>query len=416
MCPARKWFLIAVAVGAVMAVGCGSTRKAGGAGDPGGRYAFWPVAPDEPRIQFVRSFRTSQDVTERQSGALDRMVFGKEDEQLTGIQKPYGVAMRRGCIYVCDIRARNLTVLDLAKRQVRLVGATGLHPLAHPVDVAIADDGEIYVADNERDAVMVFDSQERYNRVMGRKGMEPISLAVHGERLYICDKLGQRIEILNRRTGQTVGTIGTVGDGDGQFRLPLGVETDARGNVYVMDMMRCRVQKFDAAGNFVSGTGEMGDYAGSFARPKHLAVDADGIVYIVDSSFQNVQMFNDQWQLLMHFGASGAFPGAMDLPVGICVAEADEDLFGGWFHPGFKPKRLIVVTNQFGPAPVSVYALGDRREGYTVADLNASAVRVDLGVGVNPGMAEIQDAGGAAPEEPAPPPPSGQGPPPPGRP
>lgn len=377
-----------------LVAGCTSSPRARDASsDSGKRFAFWPVAPDEPRIQFVRSFRTSKDVTERESGALAKVVFGKEDESLTAIQKPYGVAMRNGRIYVCDIRGRNLTVLDLTQRQVRLVGVTGLHPLAHPVDVALADDGEIYVADNERDAIMVYDAQERFSRIMGRKGMEPISVAVHADRLYVCDKLGQRIEILDRRSGATIGTFGTVGDEDGQFRLPLGVETDRAGNVYVVDMMRCRVQKFDRDGKFLSGIGEMGDYAGSFARPKHVAVDQDGIVYVVDSAFQNVQMFNDQWQLLMHFGAIGDFPGAMNLPVGICVAEGDSAVFDSYFHAGFKPRRLIVVTNQFGPAPIAVYALGDRRDGYTVADLAASAVQLDLGVGLNPGMADLQDVG-----------------------
>ena len=38
---------------------------------------------------------------------------------------------------------------------------------------------------------------------------------------------------------------GSVGDEDGQFRVPLCVETDRDGNVFVSDMMRCRIQNSD---------------------------------------------------------------------------------------------------------------------------------------------------------------------------
>jgi hypothetical protein len=85
--------------------------------------------------------------------------------------------------------------------------------------------------------------------------------------------------------------------------------------------------------------------------------------------------------MLMHFGSAGDFPGAMNLPAGICVCEDSVDLFLGQIHPGFKPKRLIVVTNQFGPDKVSLYALGDLAEGHTAQELAAAAAPVKSGVG-----------------------------------
>lgn len=390
-----------VACSVLAAAGCAgsSPAKAAKPSPATGSYAFWPQFPDDPRIQFVKSFSSSEDVAPAKSNDLEKIVFGKDVTQSELIDKPYGTAMRDGKIYVCDMRGKALTVLDLKKRQTRLVGVTGVNQLQHPVAVAVADDGMIYVADNERGSIFVFDAAERYSAVMGFPKFKPVGVAVHGDRLYASDLAGQCVVVFDRRTGNKIGTIGSVGDEDGQFRTPLGIATDKAGNVYVVDMMRCRVQKFSPDGKLISAFGSLGDYAGTFARPKHIAVDSDGVVYVVDASFQNVQMFDDQNRILMHFGAAGSFPGAMNLPAGIAVCEDSVGLFADQAHPGFAPKRLVLVTNQFGPEKVSVYLRGDLKSGYTAKDLAASSIKVELGVVASPSEDRLKFAapGGEAP-------------------
>ncbi|CAG0960880.1 hypothetical protein PHYC_00719 [Phycisphaerales bacterium] len=365
-------------------------------------YAFWPLFPADPRIQFLRSFGSSDDLAPRKASGLESIVFGKEVTQEAMINKPYGLTMKGGKIYVCDMRAGSLVVLDLLKKQTRLVGVAGSGRLTHPVAVAIADDGMIYVAESDRGAIIVFDARERYSYSMGFQKFKPVSLALHGDRLYACDMAGQVVQIFDRKSGSHLGSIGSVGDEDGQFRLPLGVATDAEGNVYAVDMMRGRVQKFSPDGRFIAGVGTIGDTPGTFARPKHIAVDADGIVYVVDAAFQNVQMFDDQLRLLMAFGAAGDFPGSMNLPAGICVVEDGAQLFADALHPGFAATRLVAVTNQFGSAKVSVYALGQAREGYTAADLAKSAAKVSPGTGATPDTLQLQELGQEPEPTPAP--------------
>lgn len=357
-----------------------------------GSFAFWPMAPDDPHIQFVRSFKGSGDVTNNKPSGLESLVFGKEGAQDSDITKPYGVAMRNGKIYVCDMRGASLVVLDLAKKQTRLLGTSGSNRLSHPVAVAVAPDGMIYVADNERGAVVVFDTQERYSQVIGFPKFKPVSLTVIGPRLYVCDMASQSVCIFDRASGKQIGTFGKVGDGNGEFRVPIGIAADPKGNIYVSDMMRCRVEKFSPDGAYLAGVGMMGDKAGSFARPKHIAVDADGILYVVDAAFQNVQMFDDQLRLLMSFGAVGSFPGCMDLPAGIAVCEDSTELFKDMIHPGFKAKRFVLVTNQFGSSKVSMYAMGELAKGYTAADLSRASVEVSTGVGIEPESLKLQQA------------------------
>ncbi len=378
-------------------LGCGSA-PAKVATDPATKYAFWPLAPDEPRIQFLGSFNSSEDVSPTKASNLERVVFGQEAVKPAFVNKPYGIASRDGKIYICDIRAKALVVMDLAKKQTRLVGVSGASRLERPVAVAIGDDGQLYVADGIHAAILVYDKNERFSRSMSVPKLKPSSVAIAGNRLYVADIASQQVLILDSATGKQIGAIGSVGDEDGQFRLPVGVSVDKTGNVYVADMMRCKVQKFTPDGKYLAAVGEQGDHAGGFARPKHLAVDEDGIIYVVDAAFQNVQMFNNELKLLMHFGAAGEFPGAMNLPVGIAVTESGIKYFADRLHPGFAAKRLVIVANQFGDSKISVYALGERRSNYTLADLSAAAAKVETGTGTPSAEAlKFQNIGGVEP-------------------
>lgn len=378
-----------VVLAALTLTGCASAPRE--AVDADREYAFWPIPPGEPRIQHLRTFRSSEDVNPPSESGLSRLVFGPGNETASAIMKPYGVSMRNGRLYIADSRADAVSVLDFEEQQMRLVGVSGFNRVANPVDVAVADDGRIYVADNERGGVMVFDPEERFERAIGHENFRPVGLEVYGDRLYVCNLDAQVVEVFNRFTGELILTFGGPGDEDGQFRVPLGIDIDREGNVYVVDMMRCRLQKFTPDGEVLGAVGALGDVAGSFARPKQLAVDSDGIVYVVDAAFQNVQMFNDEFQLLMSFGAAGNFPGAMNLPAGICVVEENLEMFQQYAHPGFEIQRVILVTNQFGPDKVSAYALGQRKPEWTVAELSATASeRVDTGTGVNPDAEVLQ--------------------------
>lgn len=377
--PARTQIVLALAATLILALsmlaGCASTSAAKPAESPK-YYAFWPPAPAEPRIQFLRSFSMSSDIDPREQSSLDKAIFGDEAQRAVDIKKPYGLAMRDGKIYVCDTRSSSVTVLDLPKKQTRLMGVTGFNPLQSPVDIAIADDGMIYVADKTR-GVAVFTPSERYVQVMGIPKMQAIGIAVHGSKLYVCNMTTQNIAILDRHNGDLLGSIGTVGDEDGQFRLPLGIDIDSQGNLHVVDLMRCRLQKFGPDGKFVAGVGEATDVAGNFVRPKQLTVDSEGLVYVVDAAFQNVQVFDSKYRLLTSFGGPGRHPGAMDLPAGICVWDGGIELFQNEIHPFFEAKRLILITNQFGGDKVAAYALGQLRPGRTVQELSASMAPLD---------------------------------------
>jgi streptogramin lyase len=352
---------------AVLITGCTSKPKEVAAPPS----AFWPSYPDEPRIQFLVSFESSKDV-EPEKSSLDKLVYGKENESVLALKKPYGVDMYNGKIYVCDLRNAALTVLDLRNRKTLVLGRTGGDTLTRPSDIVISDDGYKYVSDVDKGKIFVFDPNERAAGSFGLEGLKPTGLAVHGDELYVCNFTAQRVEVFNRRTGKATRYVGEKGMGDGQFIRPLGIAVDKNANLFVADVMKCTVQKFDPTGKFVRQFGTISNNAGGLVRPKQMAIDNDGTLYVVDAAFQNVQLFNELGQVYTFFGSPGSHPGAMYLPAGICVHDGDLDIFAKYINPAFDAKRLIIVTNQFGLNKVSVYAMGQLKPGKTVKDIAAS--------------------------------------------
>ncbi|MBL4809686.1 MAG: hypothetical protein JKY43_06470 [Phycisphaerales bacterium] len=361
----------------MLVIGCASTPSRVVAKEDR-QYSFWPLFPAEPRVQFLVSYRYSSDIELKRS-KLDDLIYGK-DSSVLPINKPYGVEMWDGKIYICDIRNPGLVVLDLKKRQTRILTTSGLGGMAQPTDVAISPDGMKYVADAVRGVIFVFDANERHVKSFGHSGFKPVGIAIHGDELYVSDFGTQSVLVLSRHDGAQLRTIGGPGGEDGFFVRPLGIDVDDEGFVYVSDVIKCRLQKFDNDGNFIKAVGTIGDSAGLFVRPKHLSVDSGGIVYVADAAFDNVQMFNSDGQVLMFFGSGGGHPGAMNLPAGVCTTDQDMEYFQEYIHPAFKAEQIVIVTNQFGPNKISVFAFGQLREGMTTDDIAGQSSGVPSGV------------------------------------
>lgn len=357
-CLSRPVATALLVAAAALFFGCESTPTSNNSQ----KYMFWPQVPEVPRVQYLRSFASSEDITGKNS-KFDEMLYGKDAQAGLEIQRPYGVRMHDGKIYICDASGVSVTVLDLRKKEVRLLGTKGAGQLSKPIDIAVASDGTKYVADTAKNRVFVYDVNDNYVGAMGHPDLRPVSLAIRGNELLVANIKGSKIEIYDRATGKFVSTFGSKGIEKGQLGGVFGISVDKAGNVYANDLIGCRVQKFSPDGEFLMTFGAPGRRPGTFARPKHMAVDSEGIIYVVDAAFQNVQLFNDKGQLLMDFGGPGDFPGNMDMPAGIAVHEGDLDLFQPYAHPDFKLSRVILVSNGLGPQKVTVYGLGQPLPG-----------------------------------------------------
>jgi len=316
---------------------------------------FFPPAPGLPRIQYLTSFTGIKDIEEQSS--FNRFVVG--EKQNRKIDKPYGVALHDGKIYVCDVNA-TVTVLDLeAKTFSFLKGATGAGLLKQPVNISITADGTKYVSDPIRGQVVVFDRDDQFLKAYGTPGSwKPVDAVAFENRLYVADMAHGLVTIFDLASGAMLTSIGNTGDPKFRLDRPSNLAFDSEGYLYVTDMGRCQVMKFDRDGKFQQMTGKIGDNFGHFARPKGVALDRQGNLYAVDAAFNNVQIFNRQGRLLMAFGAEPGKPGGLELPAKIAIDYDNLEYFKKYLEPGFRAEYLIVVTSQFGDRRVNVFAYG----------------------------------------------------------
>jgi sugar lactone lactonase YvrE len=319
---------------------------------------FFPPQPELPRLQYLTSFSGLNDVEEQ--SAFDRFVIGqKEDVKL---DKPYGVAVYDGRIYVCDTNS-TVIVFDLKNKTFgAMKGAAGPGALVQPVNISIEGDGTKYVADPVRGQVVAFDRNDGYLRAFGAPGAwRPVDAVAYEERLYVADVANGLVKIFDKQSGELIKAIGDKGEPSERLDRPTNLAFDGEGDLYVTDIGRFQVVKFDRDGHFKATFGKPGDNLGHFARPKGIAVDHEGRLYAVDASFNNVQLFNAEGRLLMFFGQSGEKPGDLLLPAKVLIDYDNISYFQKYAAPDFQIQYLVFVTSQFGPHLVSVLAYGQEK-------------------------------------------------------
>lgn len=114
---------------------------------------LWPMPPDQPRIKYIQSIFTEDDIG-RVYSTREKM-FGKE--YFDGMARPYGVRVKRGNLYVADITLRRILVFDLLAKKLRSVGVEG--SCNTPSAVAAAADGTLYVSDSGGSKIAVYNAE-----------------------------------------------------------------------------------------------------------------------------------------------------------------------------------------------------------------------------------------------------------------
>jgi hypothetical protein len=129
---------------------------------------------------------------------------------------------------------------------------------AHAVKVDQQDN--IWVADKGSDLVIKFNPDGRVAMVFGRKQ-----------------------EASDEGTGPLKHVKPPLPAVDGLFRQVTDVTWDAAGNTYISDgYVNSRVAKVDKNGNWLKSWGEPGDQPGQFNTPHSIASDARGNIYVAE--------------------------------------------------------------------------------------------------------------------------------------
>ncbi len=140
--------------------------------------------------------------------------------------------------------------------------------------------------------------------------------------IYVVDTLNHRVQKFNS-SGVYQSQFGSYGSGDGQFYEPRGIAVDSSGNVYVADTKNCRIQKFNSSGVFQLKTGGIGSGNGQFNEPQAVAIDSTGNIYVSDTYNHRIQKLNSSGVYQSKFGARGSGNSQFNLPRNIAIDDTD---------------------------------------------------------------------------------------------
>ncbi|MCP5150622.1 MAG: carboxypeptidase regulatory-like domain-containing protein [Chromatiales bacterium] len=193
--------------------------------------------------------------------------------------------------------------------------------------LAVDSDGFVYVADNTRHRIVKLSPDGRLVTEWGGFGngdgefRQPLGVAVGLDGLVHVVDLEDRVQVFTA-DGAFVRTFGAPGSGPGRIGLAFGIAVDGVGNVYVADRGNARITKFAADGRLVVAWGSAGSGSGQFIDLSGVAVDAEGFVYAVDEGNPRVQKFTGDGVFVGSWGSAGVGPGEFSVPAKVAVDAA----------------------------------------------------------------------------------------------
>ncbi|MDD2852689.1 MAG: 6-bladed beta-propeller [Desulfuromonadaceae bacterium] len=295
---------------------------------------FWPSAPFDPKIQWVKGIHNRNDAGVEKS-FWRKVVDFVAGEETDGISKPYGVyADAEERVFVADSAQGVVHQFNLKEKEYSLIGGGEKRVFRVPIAITGDDVGNLYITDSAAATVFRYNIRDKILTPFLAGTIEkPTGIAFNSKKrlLYISDTANHQIFVYDLH-GRERTRIGRRGDRAGQLNFPTDIFIDSAGDLYVTDALNARIQIFSAEGKFLAMFGSAGDTAGYFAKPKGVAVDSEGHIYVSDAMQDSVQVFNRKGVLMLDFGEKGSGPGQFWMPSGVFIDKNDTIYVGDAYN------------------------------------------------------------------------------------
>lgn len=143
-----------------------------------------------------------------------------------------------------------------------------------------------------------YESPRNFSKTWGSRNplQEPRGVFVDAfGNVFVVDAYYDKIQKFNA-AGEFIASWGSYGSGDGQFSYPNAICADTAGSLYVVDPDMSRVQKFSSSGIFEAKWGEYGTSSGQFNNPRGICINSTGYLYVTDAGNNRIQIFNSAGQ------------------------------------------------------------------------------------------------------------------------
>ncbi len=259
---------------------------------------------------------------------------------------PYNVVFSPAgdTVYVSDTGTGRVARWDISGAQPQWLppwgGRCSVHPqpcadppgdpglFNHLRRVAIDKDGNVYAADFWGAGFWVFGPNgDVLRNIEGADAPAPgvaepysVDVAPSGQ-VYVMDRLNHRIERF-QSNGTYVDKVGARGTQPATFSWPEGVTVAPNGRVWAIDTRNDRIEDFPAdltTTPTVQSYGSTGTAVGEFTYPEGADVAPNGVVWVADTRNDRLQKYDPVAQTFSKIGSLGSGPGQFDKPMGVAV-------------------------------------------------------------------------------------------------
>ncbi len=206
-----------------------------------------------------------------------------------------------GDLYVLDGVNDRVLVFDSKGKYKFHFGKSGNGDgeLNQPLGIGLDRSANVYVADSRNHRVVVFNREGKYlNTVLlkanpGSPLPDPADVEIvtpqdDDEVLWITDNDSHRVLVYDRYTLKFIKQFGGHGIEAGSFRYPFLMDSNDKGDVFIVDVLNTRVQAFRYSGKFFRELGYWAISEGGFYRPKGVTHSPYGDTIFVSDSYMGV--------------------------------------------------------------------------------------------------------------------------------
>ena len=206
---------------------------------------------------------------------------------------------------------------------------TGIGEFLYPVCVAISPRGNIVVSDNGKTIekngrtvhvhgnVSIFDMAGTYLGPVNPEGEDfggPVGACFSPNGcLYVVEIQRHQVRKFNQ-AGKQLLVFGGPGRRDGSFRSPRGCACDGEGHLFVADYRNRRIQEFTPEGKFVRALKWIDPQYNKAARPRDVAFDHKGRLWAVYTANHKVVRFDAFGEADLILGEEGENLGQFKQP------------------------------------------------------------------------------------------------------
>ena len=235
---------------------------------------------------------------------LEPTQLGHPVRVVTDMYYPYGIVYNsREEMIVSELGGHRVSNFILEQGKIQAFGSRGnqLHEMKFPAGIATDDADNIYVSSCHK--LHKFTWSGRLIKCTGERGKkngefdDPRGLTLYDNEVYVCDSGNHRVQIFDLDLN-FVRSIGSGGEGRGEFNEPYDIDIDTFGNLYVAEWGNGRVQVMDRSGQFIREFG-----GGELKEPSGLHI-ADKYVYVSDLNSHCIVVYEISGQFVTSFGRS----------------------------------------------------------------------------------------------------------------